>query len=60
MPVEATVQLGPDALRAPGTFAVKQTDFGVKPCSGGPGGSVKVADRVTFAVDAVSVREPVH
>jgi YceI-like protein len=31
-----------------------------KPFSGGPGGSVKVADRVTFAFDAVGVREPAH
>jgi polyisoprenoid-binding protein YceI len=60
VPVEATVQVGPDTLRAQGTFAVKQTDFGIKPFSGGPGGSVKVADRVTFAFDAVGVREPAH
>ena len=60
VPVEATVQVGPDTLRARGTFAVKQTDFGIKPFSGGPGGSVKVANRVTFAFDAVGVREPAY
>jgi polyisoprenoid-binding protein YceI len=58
--VEATVQVGPDTLRAQGTFAVKQTDFGIKPFSSGPGGSVKVANRVTFGFDAVGVREPAH
>jgi polyisoprenoid-binding protein YceI len=54
VPVEATVEVGPDTLRARGTFAVKQTDFGIKPV----GGAVKVADRVTFDFDAVAVREP--
>jgi hypothetical protein len=39
---------------------VTQTDFGIKPFSGGSGGSVKVADRVTFAFDAVGVRGPAH
>jgi polyisoprenoid-binding protein YceI len=54
VPVEATVQVGPDTLRARGTFSVKQTDFGIKRV----GGAVKVADRVTFDFDAVGVREP--
>jgi hypothetical protein len=36
---------------------VKQTDFGIKPYSGGPGGAVKVADRVTFNFDVVAVRD---
>lgn len=56
--VDATVQVGPDTLRARGTFAVNQTDFGIKPYSGGPGGTVKVANKVTFDFDAVGVREP--
>jgi polyisoprenoid-binding protein YceI len=55
--VVATVQVGNDTLRARGTFAVKQTDFGIKPYHGGPGGTVQVADRVTFDFDAVGVRE---
>jgi len=37
---------------------VKQTDFGIKPFSGGPGGTVKVGNRVKFDFDAVAVREP--
>lgn len=57
VPVEVTVEIGADTLRARGTFSVKQTDFGIKPYSGGPAGSVKVADRVTFDFDAVAVRE---
>lgn len=56
--VDATVQVGPDTLRARGSFAVNQTDFGIKPYRGGPGGTVKVADRVTFDFDAIGVREP--
>lgn len=45
-----------DTLRASGTFAVKQTDFGIRPYRGGPGGIVRVADRVTFSFDAVALR----
>jgi polyisoprenoid-binding protein YceI len=56
--VNATIQVGTDTLRARGSFAVNQTDFGIKPYSGGPGGTVKVADRVTFNFDVVGVREP--
>ena len=33
-----------DTLRAKGGFSVKQTDFGIQPFRGGPGGTVKVAD----------------
>jgi polyisoprenoid-binding protein YceI len=55
--VNATIQVGPDTLRARGTFAVNQTDFGIKPYSGGPGGTVMVADRVTFNFDVVGVRD---
>ncbi|HEU4647729.1 MAG TPA: YceI family protein [Gemmatimonadales bacterium] len=56
VPVEVAVQLAPDSLRAQTTFSVKQTDFGIKPYSGGPGGTVKVADRVTFTIDAIAAR----
>jgi polyisoprenoid-binding protein YceI len=56
--VGATVQVGADTLRARGTFAVNQTDFGIQPYHGGPGGSVRVADKVTFDFDAVAVRQP--
>lgn len=58
VPVEATLDVGPDTLRARGGFAIKQTDFGIKPFTGGPAGTVKVANRVTFDFDAVGVREP--
>ena len=56
VPIDVVVRLGPDSLRASATFSVKQTDFGIKPFSGGPGGTVKVADRVTFDIRAVAVR----
>jgi polyisoprenoid-binding protein YceI len=55
--VGATVQVGADTLRARGTFAVNQTDFGIQPYRGGPAGSVRVADKVTFDFDAVAVRQ---
>ena len=57
VPVEVRTQVGPDTLRANATFSVKQTDFGIKPYRGGPGGTVRVADRVTFEIAAVAVRE---
>jgi polyisoprenoid-binding protein YceI len=56
VPVTAEVTIGPDTIRATGTFVVRQTDFGIKPFSGGPAGTVKVADRVTFCFDLVAVR----
>ena len=56
LPVTADVTIGSDTIRATGTFVAKQTDFGIKPFSGGPGGTVKVADRVTFCFDLVAVR----
>ena len=56
VPVTADVTIGPDTVRAKGTFEAKQTDFGIKPYSGGPGGTVKVADRVRFCFDLVTVR----
>lgn len=45
-----------DTLRAEGVFSVKQSDFGIKPYHGGPGGLVHVADRVTFRLVVVAVR----
>src|SRR5881398_3120170 len=58
VPVDVRAAIGPDTLRAWATFAVKQTDFGIKPFRGGPAGTVRVADRVTFAIEAVAVRVP--
>jgi polyisoprenoid-binding protein YceI len=56
VPVTADVAIGSDTIRATGTFTAKQTDFGIKPFSGGPAGTVKVADRVTFCFDLVAIR----
>jgi len=56
VPIDVGVEAGVDTLRANATFAIKQTDFGIKPFSGGPAGTVKVADRVTFTIEAVAVR----
>jgi polyisoprenoid-binding protein YceI len=56
--VDAAVRVGADTLRARGNFSVKQTDFGIKPYSGGPAGTVKVANRVTFVFDAIAVLRP--
>jgi polyisoprenoid-binding protein YceI len=56
VPIDFQVEFAPDSVRARGKFVVKQTDFGIKPYSGGPAGTVKVADKVTFDIDAVAVR----
>jgi polyisoprenoid-binding protein YceI len=56
VPVDVGVDVTGDTLRAKGTFAVKQTDFGIKPYKGGPGGTVKVADKVSFDFEAVAVK----
>jgi len=57
VPVTAQVTIGADTIKATGTFTAKQTDFGITPYSGGPAGTVKVADRVTFCFDLVAVRD---
>jgi polyisoprenoid-binding protein YceI len=57
VPVDVTVEAGADTLHARCQFSVKQSDFGIKPYSGGPAGTVKVADRVKFDIDIVGVRE---
>ncbi len=57
VPVNLKVEIGADTLRAAATFAVKQTDFGITPYRGGPAGTVRVADRLTFDIQAVAVRE---
>lgn len=54
--VDLTVAIGPDTLRASGSFSVKQTDFGIKPYRGGPAGTVRVADRVTLTLDLEAIR----
>jgi polyisoprenoid-binding protein YceI len=55
IPVTAEVTVGSDSVRARGSFTARQTEFGIKPFSGGPGGIVKVADRVTFCFDLLAV-----
>jgi polyisoprenoid-binding protein YceI len=60
VPVTANVAIRPDTIRATGTFVAKQTDFGIKPFRGGPGGTVKVADQVTFCFDLVATRGPLR
>ena len=57
VPIDVVVETVGDTLKAKGTFEAKQRDFGIKPFSGGPGGTVKVADKVTFSFEAVAVRE---
>jgi len=56
VPVDVVARIGLDTLEAASRFSIKQTDFGITPFSGGPGGAVKVADRVTFDIRAVAVR----
>jgi polyisoprenoid-binding protein YceI len=56
IPVTADVTVGADSIRAKGSFTANQTDFGIKPYSGGPAGTVKVANRVTLCFDLVAVR----
>ena len=57
LPIEVAVRIGADSLEATSQFSVKQSDFGIKPVSAGPGGTVKVADRVSFEIKAVALRE---
>ena len=56
IPVDVFVATTGDTLRAHATFSVAQTRFGITPYRGGPGGTVRVADRVDFTIDAVAVR----
>ena len=58
--VDVAVAIGGDTLRATTRFAIKQTDFGIKPYRGGPGGLVRVADRVTFDIEAIGVAQPTN
>jgi polyisoprenoid-binding protein YceI len=56
VPLTVLANIGADTLRASTTFEVNQTDFGIRPYRGGPGGTVRVADRVTLVIEAVAVR----
>ncbi len=56
VPLTVRVRIEPDTLRATATFTVRQSDYGIRPYRGGPGGTVRVADAVTFDIDAVALR----
>jgi polyisoprenoid-binding protein YceI len=57
VPIDVQLVIAGDTLRANASFAIKQTDFGIRPYRGGPGGTVRVADRVTFEIRAIAVRK---
>lgn len=57
VPVDFAVVSQGDTLRAKASFEVKQTDFGIRPFRGGPGGTVRVADAVKFDIDAIAIRK---
>jgi polyisoprenoid-binding protein YceI len=57
IPIAVDLKFGVDTLLATSTFTVKQTAFGIKPYRGGPAGTVRVADEVTFSIRAVAVRQ---
>lgn len=54
---DVQAEIASDTLHATAAFSVKQTDFGIRPYRGGPAGTVRVADRVTFELDAVAIRD---
>ncbi|MBI3982897.1 MAG: YceI family protein [Gemmatimonadetes bacterium] len=58
VPVDVRVAIEADTLRAEATFAVNQTDFGIRPYRGGPAGLVRVANRVVFDIAVVAVAGP--
>ena len=53
--VDITTRIVSDTLRASGGFDVLQTAFGIRPYHGGPGGVVRVADRVTFHFEVIGL-----
>jgi polyisoprenoid-binding protein YceI len=58
VPLTVRALIGPDTLRATTTFTVRQSDYGIRPYRGGPGGTVRVADDVSFDIDAIALRRP--
>ncbi len=58
VPLVVRVRIEPDTLRATAAFTVRQSDYGIRPYRGGPGGTVRVADAVRFEIDAVALRRP--
>ena len=57
VPLTVDLRIGPDTLRAVSSFVIKQTDFGIRPFRGGPAGTVRVADRVSFSISVVAIRQ---
>lgn len=57
VPVTVELEIAGDTLRASSSFAIKQTDFGIRPFRGGPAGTVRVADRVTFSISVIAILE---
>lgn len=53
--VDIKTTIRSDTLRAAGEFEVQQTAFGIRPYHGGPGGVVRVADRVTFHFEVIGL-----
>jgi len=56
VPLDVVTRIGTDTLEARSTFSIRQSDFGITPFRGGPGGTVKVADRVSIQFTAVAIR----
>jgi polyisoprenoid-binding protein YceI len=56
VPVTLELAIAGDSLRASTSFAIKQTDFGIRPYRGGPAGTVRVADRLKFSITALATR----
>ena len=57
VPITVDLAIGADTLRASSTFKIKQTDFGIRPYRGGPGGTVRVADEVKFSIQVIAIRQ---
>jgi polyisoprenoid-binding protein YceI len=53
--VDVALEPQGDTLRAVGEWTIEQSDFGIKPYSAA-GGTIKVADKVTFDFDVVAAR----
>ncbi len=56
--VPVTVEFRGDTLLASSRFELKQTDYGIRPYKGGPAGTVKVADKVEFRIEARALLQP--
>jgi polyisoprenoid-binding protein YceI len=57
VPLTVDLEISADTLHATSTFKIKQTDFGIRPYRGGPGGTVRVADEVKFSITVIATRQ---